>query len=81
VLLQAIAAVWIIGLLLRTHRFAVYPIALPAAVAALALTTALPWLASELLTDIFAGLAVLAFYIPGCCVDRIRPWERTVRHH
>ena len=75
-LLQALAAVWIIGLLLRTQRFAVYPIALPTTVAALALTTALPWLASELLTDIFAGLAVLAFYILVWRVDRVTPWER-----
>ena len=76
VLLQALAAVWIIGLLLRTHRFAVYPIALPATVAALALTTALPWLASELLTDIFAGLAVLAFYILVLRVHCITLCER-----
>jgi hypothetical protein len=62
VVLQAVAAVWVIGLLLRTHRFTVYPIALPAMIAVLAATTALPWLASMLLTDIFAGLAVLAFH-------------------
>ena len=51
VVLQALATVWIIGLLLRTHRFAVHPIALPAITAVLALTTALPWLASALLTE------------------------------
>src|SRR5258708_18696260 len=34
VILQALATVWIIGLLLRTHRFAVHPIALPAITAA-----------------------------------------------
>ena len=59
VILQALATVWIIGLLLRTHRFTVHPIALPAITAVLALTTALPWLVSVLITDIFAGLAVL----------------------
>ena len=57
VILQALASVWIIGLLLRTHRFSVHPIALPAITAVLALTTALPWPASVLLTDIFAGVA------------------------
>jgi hypothetical protein len=62
VILQALATVWLIGLLLRTHRFTVHPIALPAITAVLALTTALPWLASVLLTDIFAGLAVLALH-------------------
>src|SRR6202140_2435051 len=69
VILQALATVWIIGLLLRTHR--VHPIALPAIAAVLALTTALPWLASALLTDIFAGLAVLALQALVWHGDRI----------
>src|SRR5689334_6423811 len=61
VVLQALAAVWIVDLVLRIHRFdRGSPIALPAVVAVLAATTALPWLASVLLTDIFVGLAVLA---------------------
>jgi hypothetical protein len=76
VLLQALAAVWIIGLLLRTHRFNVHPIGLPATVAALSLTTALPWLASVLLTDIFAGLAVLGFHALVWQGDRLSPRER-----
>ena len=76
VLLQAAAAVWVIGVLLRTHRFNVHPFALPAIVAALAVTTALPWLASLLLTDIFAGLAVLAFHALVWHGDRIAPRER-----
>jgi hypothetical protein len=76
VLLQALAAVWIIGLLLRTHRFSVYPTALPAATAVLAATTALPWLASVLLTDIFAGLAVFALHTLAWHSDRISSRER-----
>lgn len=76
VLLQAAAAVWVIGVLLRTHRFAAYPLGLPAIVAVLAATTALPWLASILLTDIFAGLAVLALHAVVCHGDRISPRER-----
>src|SRR5579872_6462658 len=59
---QAAAAVWVIRLLLRVHRFNCKPMGFLAIIAALALVTALPWLASELLTDIFAGLAVLAFH-------------------
>jgi hypothetical protein len=62
IILQAAAAVWIIGVLLKVHRFNLHPAGLLAVVAALALTTALPWVASELLTDIFAGLAVLALH-------------------
>jgi hypothetical protein len=76
VVLQAVAAVWVIGLLLRTHRFTVYPIALPAMIAVLAATTALPWLASILLTDIFAGLAVLAFHALVWHGERIAKRER-----
>jgi hypothetical protein len=76
VILQALATVWIIGLLLRTHRFTVHPIALPAITAVLALTTALPWLASVLLTDIFTGLAVLALHALVWQGDRVSRRER-----
>jgi hypothetical protein len=76
VILQALATVWMIGLLLRTHRFTVHPIALPTITAALALTTALPWLASVLLTDVFAGLAVLALHALVWHGDRTSRRER-----
>lgn len=76
VILQAIAAVWIIGLLLRVLRFDVHPMALVAVVAALSVTTALPWLSSELLTDIFAGLSVIALYALVWHGDRIGKGER-----
>ena len=62
IVLQALAAVWIVGLLLRVNRFDAHPLALAAVIAVLAVTTALPWLSSELLTDIFAGLSVIGFY-------------------
>ena len=42
----------------------------------LAATTALPWLASVLLTDIFAGLAVLALHTLAWHSDRISSRER-----
>lgn len=76
VILQAAAAVWIIGLLLRLHGFKTAPSGLIAIVAALAATTALPWLASELLTDIFAGLAVLALHALLFHGDRLARGER-----
>jgi hypothetical protein len=76
VVLQAAVTVWIIGLLLRVHRFSAHPVALPAIAAGLSLTTALPWLASELITDIFAGLAVLALHALVWYRDRIGPRER-----
>jgi hypothetical protein len=76
VILQAAAAVWIVGLLIGVHRFSPYPAGLLAVIVALAVTTALPWLASELLTDIFAGLGVLAFYALIWHGDRIALRER-----
>lgn len=62
VILQAAAAVWLIGLTLRIHRANGHPAVLLTVVAGLAVATALPWLSSVLLTDIFAGLAVLAWH-------------------
>jgi hypothetical protein len=76
VIAQAVAAVWIIHLLLRTQRFDVRPATLPGITALLAIATALPWLASELLTDIFAGLAVVGFHLLAWQSDRISPRER-----
>lgn len=78
VVVQAAAAFWIVGLLIRVHRFNPYPAGLLAVTTALAATTALPWLASELLTDIFAGLGVLAFYALIWHSDRIALRERVV---
>jgi hypothetical protein len=76
VIAQAVAAVWIVDLVLRTHRFNVHPVVLPAVTAVLSVLTALPWLASELLTDIFAGLAVLALHVLVWHGDRVSARER-----
>jgi len=76
VILQAAAAVWIISVMLKIYRPDVHPAGLLAIVAALAATTALPWLASELLTDIFSGLAVLAFHALVWHGYRIEPRQR-----
>lgn len=60
--LQALASLWLLQLTLR-----VFGLATPTRTIAIALgligTTALPWLASMLLTDIFAGLAVLSLFL------------------
>jgi hypothetical protein len=61
--LQAAAAVWVIWLMLRVYGFADRPLALLGTVAALAAVTSLPWLVGILLTDIFAGTAVLALHL------------------
>src|ERR1700748_942085 len=60
--IQALATLWILQLTLRVFNMA-RPARLIALSIALILTTALPWLASMLLTDIFAGLSVLSLFI------------------
>lgn len=60
--IQALATLWILQLCLRVLNLA-QPFRLLAISLLLILTTALPWLASLLLTDIFAGLSVLALFL------------------
>lgn len=60
--IQALATLWILQLALRVFGL-LRPWRLTAISLALTLTTALPWLTSTLLTDIFTGLSVLALFI------------------
>ena len=60
--IQALATLWILQLALRVFGV-LRPWRLTAISLVLVLTTALPWLASTLLTDIFTGLSVLALFI------------------
>ena len=60
--IQALATLWILQLTLRVLGL-LQPFRLMAISAVLILATALPWLASMLLTDIFTGLSVLALFI------------------
>lgn len=61
-LVQSAATLWVLNLCLRVMSLAT-PLRLAAFGLALVLTTALPWLASMLITDIFAGLAVLSLFL------------------
>ena len=60
--IQALATLWLLQLTLRVFGL-VRPWRLMATSAVLIVATALPWLASMLLTDIFAGLSVLSLFI------------------
>jgi len=73
--IQALATLWIVQLTLRVFDMA-WPSRLAAISLILTLTTALPWLASMLLTDIFAGLAVLSLFILVLHGDRVSTPER-----
>jgi hypothetical protein len=59
---QSIVTLWVMHLVLRAMGVA-KPLRLATIGLVLLLTTALPWLASMLITDIFAGLAVLALFL------------------
>ena len=61
---------------MRTHGLGRRLILLVGTVATLSLMTALPWLTSLLLTDIFCGLGVLALYLLLMRGDSLQRGER-----
>ena len=73
--IQALATLWILQLTLRVFGM-MRPLRLLAVSTALILTTALPWLASTLLTDIFTGLSVLALFVLVLHGDKISGIEK-----
>ncbi len=73
--LQALASLWILQLTLRVLGLN-QPLRLLWIGLLLILTTALPWLASMLLTDIFAGLSVLALFIMVTQASRVSALEK-----
>jgi len=73
--IQALVTLWILQLTLRVFGLA-GPSRLMGASIVLILTTALPWLASLLLTDIFAGLSVLSLFLLVLRGDRVSGTER-----
>ncbi len=75
--IQALATLWILQLTLRV--FGLFrPSRLAAMSVVLTLTTALPWLASMLLTDIFAGLSVLSLFILVVHGDKTSTLEKVL---
>jgi hypothetical protein len=76
IIAQTFFTVWILWLLLRSHELGARASILPITVAALSILTALPWLTSQLITDIMAGLAVLALYLVMVRGNKVTRWER-----
>jgi hypothetical protein len=62
-LIQAAATIWVLALVLREFGLGGRPFLLLTVVVSLSGATTLPWLTSILLTDIFAGLAVMGLYL------------------
>jgi hypothetical protein len=73
--IQALAVLWILQLTLRVFGM-LRPLRLIWLSVTLILTTALPWLASMLLTDIFAGLSVLSLFLLVVHGDRMSGIEK-----
>ncbi|WP_024510667.1 hypothetical protein [Bradyrhizobium sp. ARR65] len=73
--IQALSTFWILQLTLRVLGLA-QPFRLLWIGLLLILTTALPWLSSMLLTDIFSGLSVLALFILVLHGQKISPLEK-----
>jgi hypothetical protein len=76
VIAQVLFTVWILWLVLRSYDLAVRAHVLPITVATLSILTALPWLTSQLITDVMAGLAVLALHLVMARAHTLMPWER-----
>jgi hypothetical protein len=76
VIVQAALTVWVLALILRAQGFGGRPLVLLGVTAALSGLTTLPWLTSILLTDIFAGLAVLAVHLLIFADGTLRRFER-----
>jgi hypothetical protein len=72
--IQALATLWILQLTLKVFGMRT-PFRIAAVSLALIMTTALPWLASMLLTDIFAGLAILSLFLLAVHGDKVSPLE------
>ena len=76
VIVQSALTVWVIALVLRAQGLGGRPIVLLVTIGVLSLTTTLPWLAGVLLTDVFAGLGVLALYLIVLRGSELAAWER-----
>lgn len=63
VVIQAVLAIWIITLTLRTHLDGARPATTLLVVLGLAVLTNLPWTASQLMPDVFVPLAALALHL------------------
>jgi hypothetical protein len=73
--IQALATLWLLQLTLKMFGMRT-PFRIAAVSLALIATTALPWLASMLLTDIFAGLAILSLFVLVAHGNRVSPLEK-----
>src|SRR5436190_21610222 len=74
IVVQAALTVWILSLVSRLHGFGTRAVLI--IISALSVLTALPFIVDVLLTDIFAGLAVLGLYLLLRFSNALERWER-----
>ncbi len=65
VMVQALAAIWLIRLMLRCHGLTAGPLTVAAFAAILSIFTGISWYAAQLLPDILIPLTVLALWLLG----------------
>jgi hypothetical protein len=76
VIAQSALTVWIVALILKNHGLGGRPLPLVVLVGLLSVATAVPWLAGQLMPDLFAGLSVLALYLLVFRTQALARWER-----
>ncbi len=76
IVFQSLITFWIIALVLRTHGYGGRPMLVFGIIAVLSIVSTLPWITAILLTDIYCGLAILAFYMLLARSELLTRFER-----
>ncbi|HEY0302576.1 MAG TPA: hypothetical protein VGC36_14620, partial [Rhizomicrobium sp.] len=76
IILQCALMAWLLTVTLRVNGLGGRPWLTLCIVAALTVTTSLPWLAGQLMPDILFAASVLALYLLGFAHERLARWER-----
>jgi len=76
IVLQSLLTIWIVAVVLRTHGYGGRPMLMFGIIAVLSIVSTLPWITAILLTDIYCGLAILAFYMLLARSDLLTAFER-----
>lgn len=76
IVFQSLLTFWILAVVLRTHGYGGRPMLVFGFIAVLSVVSTLPWITAILLTDIYAGLAILAFYMLLARSDQLTRFER-----
>lgn len=75
-IIQSATAAFVLSLALRVFGLGKHPYALPVIVGILCVATTLPWIAGNILTDIFAGLSVVGLHLLVAEDDKLTRIER-----